>query len=156
MISQIEALTKSLASKPTWSAKDLVPKLQSVSTLIENELNENGKILNVSSSKRTKVQVIKKCDILYLPLVGIPHYFLVHKIIGDLVYGTIFTTTYKPEFCIHEVKQDRILEGSFACNTYFCVDLNQAKESFIRAYESKTEASIIISKTTSHYKRLFK
>lgn len=156
MIKQIDDLVKDLGSKPTWSAKELLPKLQSVSSQLETQLNAGGQIVNVIGGKKTKVQVIKKYDVLYVPAVGVPHYFLVHKVVNQVVYGIIFTSTDKPAFCIHEVKKDRTLEGSFATNSYLSVDLPQALNSFIRVYESKTEADQIFAKVLEHYHELFK
>ena len=156
MIKQIDDLVKDLGSKPTWSAKELLPKLQSVSSQLENQLNAGGQLVNVVSGKKTKVQVIKKYDVLYVPVVGVPHYFLVHKVVDQVVHGIIFTSTDKPAFCIHEVKKDRNLEGSFATSSYLAVDLPQALNSFIRIYESKAEADLIFTKVTEHYRNLFK
>lgn len=156
MIQQIDDLLKELNSKPTWSAKELLPKLHSVSAHLEKQLTAGGQIVNVTSGKKNKVQVIKKYDVLYLPLVGIPHYFLVHQVVGQVVYGIIFTSTDKPAFCVHEVKKDRIFEGSFATNTYLAVDLPQALGCFIRTYESKAEADLIFTKVIDQYRSLFK
>ena len=156
MIKQIDDLVKDLGAKPTWSAKELLPKLQSVSSQLETQLNSGGQIVNVIGGKKTKVQVIKKYDVLYVPVVGVPHYFLVHKVVNQVVYGIIFTSTDKPSFCIHEVKKDRNLEGSFATNSYLSVDLPQALNSFIRVYESKAEADQIFTKVSEHYRELFK
>lgn len=156
MIKQVDDLVKDLGSKPTWSAKELLPKLQSLSSQIENQLAGGGQIVNVVGGKKTKVNVIKKYDVLYVPVVGVPHYFLVHKIVNQVVHGIIFTSTNKPEFCIHEVKKDRNLEGSFATNTYMSVDLAKAMDNFIRVYESKAEADLIFSLVTEHYRDLFK
>jgi hypothetical protein len=156
MIKQIEDLVKDLGTKPTWSAKEMLPKLQSVSSQLENQLANGGQLVNVVGGKKTKVSVIKKYDILYVPVVGVPHYFMVHKVVNQVVYGIIFTSTDKPSFCIHEVKKDRNLEGSFATNSYLSVDLPQAMNSFIRVYESKAEADLIFTKVSDHYREIFK
>ena len=156
MIAQIDDLIKGLGSKPTWSAKELLPKLHSVSSQLESQLASAGQLVNVVSGKKNKVQTIKKYDILYLPLVGIPHYFMVHKVVDQIVYGILFTSTDKPAFCIHEIKKDRIFEGSFATNSYLSVELSEAKSSFIRTYESKAEADEIFGKISQHYQTLFK
>ena len=122
MIQQVDALLKDINTKPNWSAKELAPKLQSLSHQLENQLQADGKVVNFTgASKKSKVKVIRKYDLLYLAIVGVPHYFLIHKIDRDTVFGIIFTSTNKPEHCIHEVLEDRILEGSFATCTYFTV-----------------------------------
>jgi len=156
MIKQLEDLLKEIGSKPTWSAKELIPKVQAASTQLQTQLQDEGKIINVTSSKKTKVKVLKKYDVLYAPLIGVPHYFLVHKIIDQIVYGIIFTSTEKPAFCIHEVTADRVLEGSFATNTYLSMELSQAMDCFTRVYESKTEADQIFKKVADHYRAIFK
>jgi hypothetical protein len=156
MITEIDNLIKSVNSKPTWSTKELLPKLQAASSQLENTLSSGGQIVNVSAGKKNKVQTIQKYDILYLPLIGIPHYFMVHKVIDQVVYGIIFTSTDKSAFCIHEVKKDRILEGSFAANTYLSADLAEAKNSFIRTFENKAEADQIFGKIAQHYQSIFK
>lgn len=156
MIQQIDVLIKDINTKPNWSAKELAPKLQSLSHQLENQLQTEGKVVNFTgASKKSKVKVIRKYDLLYLAIVGVPHYFLIHKIDRDTVFGIIFTSTNKPEHCIHEVMEDRILEGSFATCTYFTVSLAEAMDSFIRVYESKKEADDIFVKVKAHYKTVF-
>jgi len=156
MIQQVDALLKDINTKPNWSAKELAPKLQSLSHQLENQLQADGKVVNFTgASKKSKVKVIRKYDLLYLAIVGVPHYFLIHKIDRDTVFGIIFTSTNKPEHCIHEVLEDRILEGSFATCTYFTVSLAEAMDSFIRVYESKKEADDIFVKVKAHYKTVF-
>ena len=156
MIQQIDVLIKDINTKPNWSAKELAPKLQSLSNQLENQLQTEGKVVNFTgASKKSKVKVIRKYDLLYLAIVGVPHYFLIHKIDRDTVFGIIFTSTNKPEHCIHEVMEDRILEGSFATCTYFTVSLAEAMDSFIRVYESKKEADDIFVKVKAHYKTVF-
>ncbi|CAB4219016.1 hypothetical protein UFOVP1604_99 [uncultured Caudovirales phage] len=156
MIQQIDVLIKDINTKPNWSAKELAPKLQSLSHQLENQLQADGKVVNFTgASKKSKVKVIRKYDLLYLAIVGVPHYFLIHKIDRDTVFGIIFTSTNKPEHCIHEVLEDRILEGSFATCTYFTVSLAEAMDSFIRVYESKKEADDIFVKVKAHYKTVF-
>jgi len=156
MIQHIDVLIKDINTKPNWSAKELAPKLQSLSHQLENQLQTEGKVVNFTgASKKSKVKVIRKYDLLYLAIVGVPHYFLIHKIDRDTVFGIIFTSTNKPEHCIHEVMEDRILEGSFATCTYFTVSLAEAMDSFIRVYESKKEADDIFVKVKAHYKTVF-
>jgi hypothetical protein len=156
MIQQVDTLIKEINTKPSWGSKELVPKVQAMAQSIENQLSTEGKLVNFTgTSKKAKVKIVRKYDVLYLPTVGVPHYFLVHRVEQDTVYGVIFTSTNKPEHFIHEVKFDRILEGSFATCTYFSVSLVESLESFIRTYESKKEADEIFTKVKAHYKALF-
>lgn len=156
MIQPLETLIKEINSKPSWGSKELITKIQSTSNQITDRLDKEGKIMSIVGAKKNKVSIIKKYDLLYAPTMGIPHYFLVHKVIDEAVHGIIFTSTNKPAFCIHEVKSDRILEGSFATHTYMAVDLTVALECFVRTYESKTEADLIFKKVSEHYLSIFK
>lgn len=156
MIQQLEDLSKHIATKPTWSAKDLVSKIQGLNAKMANALADSGQLINIVGGKTNKVVSVKKYDVLYVPAMGVPHYFLVHRVIDQVVYGIVFTSTNKPAFCIHEVKKDRILEGSFATNSYLSISLDQALNSYIRTYETKSEANEIFSKVIAHFKTLFK
>lgn len=156
MIQQLEDLSKHIATKPTWSAKDLVSKIQGLNAKMANALADSGQLINIVGGKTHKVASVKKYDVLYVPAMGVPHYFLVHRVIDQVVYGIVFTSTNKPSFCIHEVKKDRILEGSFATNSYLSISLDQALNSYIRTYETKSEANEIFSKAMAHFKTLFK
>ena len=156
MIENFNKLIKELSNKPSWGPKELTLRLQSISNEITLELIKNGSVINVNSTKKYKVEALKKYDILYLPLIGIPHYFMVHRVIEEKVYGVIFTSKDKSHVVIHEVQKDRILKGSYASNAYLCVDINEAKDAFIRTYEDKKEGSEIFKKVVSLYKKLFK
>lgn len=156
MLPNFEKFTKELASKPSWGAKELTSKIQKISNEIEAELEETGKVISVTSAKKNRVTALKKYDILYLPLVGIPHYFMVHRIVEKKVYGIIFSSKDKHTYTLHEVEKDRVLAGSFASTAYLCVDLEEAKKSFIRTYEDKKEGNLIFKKVISHYQQLFK
>jgi hypothetical protein len=156
MIRQLEDLIRELGAKPTWSAKELIPKIQSTSQLLADQLKDGGQLVNMTSAKKIKVSSIRKYDIVYVGVIGIPHYFLVHKVVDQVVYGVVFTSSHKPAFCIHEVKEDRSMEGSFVTNAYLSIDLDVAMESFIRIFESKREADEIFRKISTHYLTLFK
>ena len=58
MIQQIDVLIKDINTKPNWSAKELAPKLQSLSHQLENQLQADGKVVNFTgASKKSKVKV---------------------------------------------------------------------------------------------------
>lgn len=156
MIEQVDTLIKEISTKPTWSAKEILPKLHATSQLIENQLSKTDKLISVFSSKKHNVLNIKKYDMLYLALVGMPHYFLVHKVVRGIVYGIIFTSTEKKPFCIHEITKDRTFLGNYATNTYMSVTLEEALKSFVRVFECKAEADEIFNKVTDQYRHLFK
>ena len=156
MIHEIETFVKAeLSVKPTWSAKELIPKLESISHRINEKLEDGGKILSVKSSKMHKVSSVKKYDVLYLSAIGTPHYFLVHRVIDKVVYGVIFTTKTHEHFSLLTVKGDRIFEGNTVSNTYMSASLEMALQSYVRTYENKKEADEIFRKVKSHYKKLF-
>ena len=158
MIHEIENIIKELGTKPTWSGKELIPKLQSASSKLSEKLEAEGKIVTVTSSKKTKVTVIKKYDILYLPLLGMPHYLIVHKVKGEIVYGVSLTSTERFPFTIHKIEKDRVFEASssFATTSYFSVSMEEAKNCFIRTYENRKEADQIFKAVTAYYKSIFK
>jgi len=156
MIHEIEKFIKGeLASKPTWSSKELTTKLQSISNKITETLEDEGKIVSVSSSKKYTVSVLKKYDIVYVSAIGVPHYFMVHRIVGEIVYGVIFTTKTHDHFFLHTVKGDRIFEGNVVSNTYLSISKDLALKSYIRVYEDKKEAEEIFRKLKAHYRTLF-
>jgi hypothetical protein len=156
MIPNFEKLIKELPTKPSWGAKELIVKLEKISTEMELELEQTGKLISVSSKKKNTVTQLKKYDILYLPLVGVPHYFMVHKIVKNVVYGVIFTSKDSNVYVIHRVTHDRILEGSYVSNAYLCVEMDAALKAFIRTYEDKKEGNLIFKKVAAHYQSLFK
>jgi hypothetical protein len=156
MIHEIDSFIKGeLASKPTWSAKELAPRLQSISHKLTEKLENDGKLMTVSSSKKYKVSGLKKYDVIYVSAIGVPHYFMVHKVIGEVVYGVIFTTKTHEHFYLHTVKGDRIFEGNVVSNTYLSISKDMALESFVRVYEDKKEADEIFRKLKGHYRKLF-
>jgi hypothetical protein len=155
MIHEIEKFIKGeLSSKPTWSSKELTAKLQSISTKLSEVLEDEGKIVSVSSSKRHTVSVLKKYDIIYVSAIGVPHYFMVHRVVGEIVYGVIFTTKTHDHFFLHIVKGDRIF-GNVVSNTYLSISKELALKSYIRVYEDKKEAEEIFRKLKDHYRTLF-
>jgi hypothetical protein len=154
MIPEIEKLLKEIDGKPSWGSKELHSKITSASQKILDQLKKDGQIISVSSTKKIGVDYIRKYDIIYVPLMGIPHYFLVHKVEGEIVYGINFTSSGDICHAMHKVEEDRNLLNSYATNCYLCVELEEAKKSFIRIYESKREADLIFKKVTEHYKKI--
>ena len=158
MIKELVTFAGEIGCKPTWSSKELQPKLQGLNSKIELRLKEEGQVVNISTPKKYRVEEIKKYDVLYINSIGTAHYFLVHRIIEDKVYGRYFSTKEKPTFTIQKIEKDRIFASteSFATNTYLCIDIEEAKCSFVRVYESKKEADQIFKKMIEHYKNLFR
>jgi hypothetical protein len=154
MLPEIEKLVKEIEGKPSWGSKELVTKINSASQKIIEQLRKDGQIISLSSTKKIEVEYIKRYDVIYVPLMGVPHYFIVHKVEGEVVYGVNFTSSGDMCHAMHKVEEDRNLLNSYAANGYLCVNLEEAKKSFIRVYESKKEADVIFKKITDHYKKI--
>lgn len=155
MIQQIQTLISEISNKPTVSGKDLVNKLTSMSNSIESSIDSKS-IISIKSGKLTKVDIIKRYDIIYCSILGgIPHYLIVDKVVDDKVYCVCTTSTVKDYLILHEITGDRIFKGNYATNTYFCISLKEAKNSFVRVYEDKREAIQIFNKIKKYYKNMF-
>jgi heptaprenylglyceryl phosphate synthase len=140
---QLEDLLTLLSTKPTWSNKELTEKIKSVKQSITDTLSNNGQIEVTTTSKSFKVETIKKYDIIYVSILGsIPHYCLVYKVIDNLVWYAVITSKEK-EFIVHTIKNDRTFQNSFVSNLFFCISKETACESFVRVFESKSEADVI-------------
>lgn len=156
-IEEIEEFIKTdLPKKPSWGAKEIASGLTAISNKLTKRLEEEGTLISVTASKKHEVSTIKRGDIIYGSAIGIPHYLLVHKVVGEIAYCLVFTSKDHPHLTLHIVEQDRILKGSIVSTTYTSVSLSVAKESFIRTYESKKELSEIFKKITAHYRKLFR
>lgn len=155
MIPQISSFIKEIPSKPTWGNKELITKLTAIDQSLSDSLKGDGKVIVTTAGKKAKVDVIKKYDILYVVLLGIPHYLLVYKVTEDTVYGLNFTSKERAHHTIHEIKNDRYFAGSFATNSYLGVSLDEAKDSFVRVFESKSEANLIFNKLKEHFRTSF-
>ena len=155
MIQQIQKLIDSLSKGQQISYNTFVSKLQSVNQSIEDSMAD-GSLVTVRGSKLNAVDEIKKYDIVYVSILGgIPHYFMVHKVVDDKVYCVCFTTTVKDYLLLHKVVNDRLFNDSYVVNTYYCLSLAECKKSFVRVYEDKREATLIFNKITRYYKTLF-
>ncbi|NJO63635.1 MAG: hypothetical protein HC836_37235 [Richelia sp. RM2_1_2] len=150
---RIEKLINYFKSKTTWNSKDVVNKLGGLKDGIVNDLQEQQRIDVYRSSKTIAVDVIKRYDILYMPVVGTPHYFLVYKVSVDSVVGVIISSKDKVH-SIHKIEKDRFLAESFATNTFVTIPLEEGYASFVRVYEDKAEADVIFKKIITFYTQL--
>lgn len=155
MLEQVESIIKEFSSKPTWGQKEIAAKLTSLGYSITNQLKDDGKLIAIRSSKKMKVETIKKYDILYLAIMGFPHYFLVHKIVEDTVYGIVFSSKSHINHSLHEIQHDRFFLGNYATNGYFGISVEEAKTAFVRVFESRKEADEIFTKVKTHFKDVF-
>lgn len=73
---------------------------------------------------------------------SVPHYFIVYKIVNNVVYG-VFLTSKDRDFVIYEIVRDRTFVGNYASNIFSAITLDSALKSFVRIYDSKTEANKI-------------
>ena len=133
----------------------MVAKLTSLSQSIEDSIDTSNLTI-IKSSKLTKVNIIKRYDVVYTSVLGgVPHYFMVDKVVGDDVYCVCFSSTFKDNLILHTVLEDRIFENNFVVNTHFTLSLDECKKSFVRVYEDKREALAIFSKIRKYYKSVF-
>lgn len=143
---QLDDLLSLVNTKPTWSNKELTEKIKSINQSITDSLSNSGQIEIRRVQKSFKVETLKKYDIIYASFLGsLPHYCLVYKVTDDLVWFAVITSKEK-EFVVHTIKNDRTFENNFVSNLLFCIPKEVACESFIRIFESKTEADIIFKK----------
>lgn len=157
MIKEIKQLLEELPKKPTYSSKEMLSKIQALSSAIESSMENDGSLVVLKGGKTHKVDELKRYDIVYISVLGgIPHYLMVDKVIDEKVYCVCFSSTKKDYLILHEVEKDRILYGSYVTNTYFCLSLDECKKNFIRVYEDKREALKIFNKIKSYYKTIFK
>lgn len=158
MIKEINEFKNSLGGKSNWGAKELGPKLQSLSDKISKSLKEEGRLVNINGCglpKMTMVNTLKKYDIVYISLLGgMPHYYLIYKVDDKRASGLCVTSTYKESNWLHTIKNDRIFEGSFIANTLLSIDITEAKSSFVRTYEDKREAGRIFKKMIKFYETI--
>lgn len=156
MLQQIQKLIESSPKGQQISHKDFVSKLQSLSQSIENSIDQSA-LVSVRGGKLNVVNEIKRYDLVYVSMLGgIPHYFMVHKVVDDKVYCVCFTSTVKNFLLMHKVTGDRLFKDTYVTNTYYCLSLEECKKSFVRVYEDKREAVLIFNKINRYYKSLFK
>ena len=156
MLPQVKSLLEEINTKPSWGNKELINKITSMGQSISQQMKNDGTATVFETSKKTKVETIKKYDVLYLSLVGSPHYYLVHQVDGDMVYGVLFSSKNKPSHSIHEITNDRFFSGSYGTNSYLPVSLEEAKDAFVRVFESRSEADLIFKKVKDHFKSVLK
>lgn len=152
---KLMALLKKLDTKPQWGSKELKVELTTAIQSAVSILNNEGKINVSSTGKMVSVDKIKKYDILYLSLVGSPHYILIHKVTEDQVFGVVLSSKDKAH-SIHLIKQDRFFAGGYATHSYLSSDIASAKGAFVRVYENRQEADEIFRKVKQHYQNVFK
>ncbi len=143
-------LIKDVESKSTWNTKELLVKLNTVKQNVGHTLKDVVDF--IPSPKKITVEEIKKYDVLYLTLFGLPHYFLVHKVFENQVYGVIFSSKERLH-SIHQIEKDRFFKNNYATSTYLIVDINEAYPNFVRVYESKPEADLIFNLVKEFYSK---
>ena len=150
---QFDSLIQNINSKPTWGSKELVAIINPIKQSIIDQLKSGDKlVVYASPSKKSTVSVIKKYDVIYAELMGIPHYMIVHRVKNGLVHGVTLSTKNKPWHTLCEIMEDRHFMGSYASNSYLTVDEMDAKENFVRVFESRKEADKIFRLIKEYYK----
>jgi len=156
MISEMDELIQKINKKPSWGQKEVISMIRTYGEQMTSRMDD-GNFTVIKGSKKTSVNELKKYDVLYLPLLGSPHYFIIHKIKDDVVYGVNITTNGKPNHVTKKIEKDRFFLGSnsYASNTYMSVPIEEALKCFVRVYENKKEADEIFNLVKSHYKTMF-
>lgn len=113
----------------------------------DKEFKENGYFLR--SGKIIEVEQIFVYDILYFSMFGYPHYFLVHHIENDLVYGIVLSSKDKAH-SLYQIENDRYFKGNYATNVYTSIPLEDALKCYTRTFESKKEATKIFNIVRKH------
>lgn len=145
----LEIFLKEINKKPTWSSKELLSKIHSLKGALTLELQSKGTIDISKSAKRISVSVIKKYDIVYLPMGGIPHFVLVYKVSEDSVIGVTITSKDKVH-SLHQIKEDRFFDDGYATNSFITLPLDDCFKNFVRVFESKYEADLIFNKVKDY------
>ena len=157
MLELIEKFKSLIGTKTSWGSKELLDKIDKLKQSITDKARTDGNLqVVVTGGKKVTVEEIKKYDVVYLPLIGMPHYMLVHKVISETVYGVVFSSKDKESHFIHTIKEDRYFIGSYASNAYLAASLAECKDSFVRVFESRKEADVIFNKVKDYFKNTLK
>lgn len=145
----IDNFLKNVMKKPTWSAKELSPMISSLKGALTVELQSKGTVDINKSAKRIPVSFIKKYDIVYVPMGGIPHYVLVYRVSDETVIGVSITSKDKVH-SLHQITEDRYFENGYATNGFVTLPLDECFKNFVRVFESRNEADLIFNKVTRY------
>lgn len=148
---KIESMIREIMAKPSWGSKEVVDKLRSMKSSIGHSMKDV--IDMIPSPKKMRVDFVKKYDVLYLSVLGVPHYFLVHRVSEDSVTGVIFSSKDKSH-SIYQIQKDRYFKHSYATSTYISVDMEEALNAFVRVYENKSEADAIFNVVRDFYTKM--
>lgn len=151
---KLEQLIQLIETKPNWSKGEIKNKLIEAQQSITSKLTNEGKLEIVGkAAKMTNVDKLKKYDVIYIAILGIAHYFLVHQIKDEIVYGVVLTSKDKSH-SIHEIVSDRYFKHNYATSTYLFVNLPDALKCFVRTFEDRKEANQIFIKVKNHYRKV--
>jgi len=142
---KVQELLKFLDTKPAFGKNELLAKLNPIFREFGNASPD------LPSAKMREVDEVKKYDVLYLNTIGLPHYFLVHKVTDTEARGIILSSKQQAHnLCLLE--EDRFFKGGYATKTYLTYDLDHCKKAFCRTYESKKEANKVFRTLREFYK----
>ena len=123
-------------------------------SIMDQLKSEDKLIIQANLPKQSTVPFIKKYDVIYAKLMGVPHYMLVHKVKNGLVHGVTLSSKNKPWHTLCEILEDRHFVGTYVSNSYMTFDETEAKENFIRVFESRKEADRIFRMIKEYYKNV--
>lgn len=152
---EFNAFLAYIDTKTTHANKDLKDRIKSAIDSFTRRSLANGTMVAGAATNRTqKVSELKKYDVLYLVTIGIPHYFLVHKVTSEKVYGLVLSSK-QDAHNLHDIQKDRYFTGNYITITYLAYPLTDCLERFARVYENKREADLIFRKAKSFYEGQF-
>lgn len=145
----LENFSKEINKKPTWSSKELLSKINSLKGSLTLELQSKGTVDISKSAKRISVSFIKKYDIVYLAMGGVPHFVLIYRVSDEGAIGVVITSKDKIH-SLHQIKEDRFFEDGYATNGFVTIPLDECFKNFVRVFESRNEADVIFNKVKDY------
>lgn len=147
---------KLLNEKPTHSTKFIKECLASLST----DITSAGESVSIKDNspityQTFKIDKLKKFDVVKMPTFGTIHYILIHKIVGDIVYGLPLTSKEK-HFCVTLIEGERRFNGRYITGTYLSFPLEDCKKNFVSSFENKRLASESFKCAKELYRKLLR
>ena len=132
----------------------IIGRVQTLEDALKNAVS-NGVSIEPCYKKMRRVEDLRKFDILYCLTMGVPHYVMVCNITEEHAIVLILSSKDKSH-SLHEVKGDRGFEGSFFTNSLLTIPIEDAKDRFVRTYEDKKEARVVIRKLKKYYREVLR
>jgi hypothetical protein len=138
-------LERFLNSKQSFGKAEIMAKIAPIISALTNS----------PAPKCFVVPEIKKYDVLYLNVIGIMHYVLVHKVTDTEVRGVVLSSKKDAHNLLY-LENDRFFARAYATKTYVTYELDQCKGAFSRVYECRKEANEVFARLNKFHKDSFK